>query len=51
MYRDLQAGNPVEADPVLGDLRERARALGVATPLVSAAFVQLSIHQRQRDAA
>ncbi len=48
MYRDLIAGERVEADQILGDLRTRARAAGLATPLVAAAFVQLSIHQRRR---
>jgi 2-dehydropantoate 2-reductase len=47
MYRDLMAGQPVEADQILGDLRERARQLGVAVPLVSAAFTQLDVHQRR----
>lgn len=47
MYRDLMAGQPVEADQILGDLRERARQLGVAVPLVSAAFIQLDVHQRR----
>ena len=48
MYRDLVAGDRVEADQILGDLRARARRAGVATPLVSAAFIQLDIHQRHR---
>jgi 2-dehydropantoate 2-reductase len=51
MYRDLIAGERVEADQILGDLRARARRAGLATPLVSAAFVQLDIHQRRLAAA
>ena len=51
MYRDLVAGDRVEADQILGDLRARARLAGVATPLVSAAFIQLDIYQRRRAAA
>ncbi len=47
MYRDLMGGERVEADQILGDLRARARLAGVATPLVSAAFIQLDIHQRR----
>ena len=47
MYRDLMAGQPVEADQILGDLRARARRLGVAVPLVSAAYTQLDVHQRR----
>jgi 2-dehydropantoate 2-reductase len=50
MYRDLMAGDAVEVDQILGDLRARARTLGIATPLVSAAFIQLSIYQRKRAA-
>ena len=47
MYRDLIAGERVEADQILGDLRARARLAGIATPLVSAAFIQLDAHQRR----
>lgn len=47
MYRDLLAGERVEADQILGDLLARARRLGVATPLVAAAFIQLDVHQRR----
>ena len=50
MYRDLVAGERVEADQILGDLRARALRAGVATPLVSAAFVQLDVHQRRLHA-
>jgi 2-dehydropantoate 2-reductase len=50
MYRDLVGGERVEADQILGDLRARARQAGVATPLVSAAFIQLDNYQRRRDA-
>jgi 2-dehydropantoate 2-reductase len=50
MYRDLVAGERVEADQILGDLRARARRAGLATPLVSAAFVQLDAYQRRRAA-
>jgi len=47
MYRDLMAGERVEADQILGDLRARALRAGVAVPLVSAAFLQLDVHQRR----
>ena len=50
MYRDLVAGERVEADQILGDLRARARRAGVATPLISAAFIQLDVYQRRRNA-
>ena len=48
MYRDLQRGRPVEVDQILGDLLARARDFGQETPLVSAAFAQLSIYSRTR---
>ena len=51
MYRDLTGGERVEADQILGDLRARARRAGVATPLVSAAFIQLDVYQRRRPTA
>ena len=51
MYRDLTSGGRVEADQILGDLRARARQAGIATPLVSAAFIQLDVYQRRRGAA
>ncbi len=48
MYRDLQSGNDVEADQILGDLVERARGFGVATPLLATAYTQLKVYQRGR---
>lgn len=52
MYRDMQAGNPVEADAILGDLIVRARSLNletpIDTPLLMAAFVALTIYERGR---
>ena len=50
MYRDLVAGERIEAGQILGDLRARARLADVATPLVSAACVQLDVYQRRRSA-
>jgi 2-dehydropantoate 2-reductase len=47
MYRDLQKGRSVEVDQILGDLLARARAHAVQVPLLTAAFVQLSIYQRR----
>jgi len=46
MYRDLQRGGPVEADHILGDLLRRGEACNVPTPLVKAAYVQLSIYSK-----
>lgn len=47
MRRDLEAGQRTEADAILGDMRRRARALGVAAPLLSAAFCHLDVHERR----
>jgi 2-dehydropantoate 2-reductase len=49
MYRDLTKGAPVEADTVPGDLLERGGKFGLTTPLLQAAFVNLSIYQRGRE--
>jgi 2-dehydropantoate 2-reductase len=51
MYRDFVKGAPVEADTILGDLLEHGQERAVATPLLQAAFVNLSIYQRGRDRA
>jgi 2-dehydropantoate 2-reductase len=51
MYRDLKKGAAVESDAILGDLLERGRNLGLVTPMLQAAFVNLSIYQRGLDAA
>jgi 2-dehydropantoate 2-reductase len=45
MYRDLLAGNNVEADQILGDLLERAQGFGVATPLLATAYANLKVYQ------
>jgi 2-dehydropantoate 2-reductase len=50
MYRDLQRGRSVEVDHILGDLRDRARRLGVPAPLLAAAFAHLRIYQQRLPA-
>ena len=47
MYRDMQGGQPVEVEHILGDLVRRASGLGVDTPLLKAATVQLRIYQKR----
>jgi 2-dehydropantoate 2-reductase len=47
MYRDLQKGNSVEADQIIGDLVVRAHRAQVTTPLLAAAFTHLSIYQKR----
>lgn len=49
MYRDLKKGAPVEVDAILGDLLEYGRKHGLTTPILHAAFVNLSIYQRGRE--
>ncbi len=51
MYRDLQAGMPVEAGQILGDLLVRAKALGVSAPLLAAASTHLTVYQNRLPAA
>jgi 2-dehydropantoate 2-reductase len=48
MLRDVEAGNAVEAEHILGDLLARAEAAGVAAPLLQAARCQLGIYEAQR---
>jgi 2-dehydropantoate 2-reductase len=45
LYRDLQNGSPIEADQIIGDLLARAQSVGVATPLLAAAYTHLCVYQ------
>jgi len=49
MYRDLTKNSPVEADHILGDLLRRGNALGLHSPLLQAAYVQLSVYMAGKD--
>ncbi|MGG5171522.1 2-dehydropantoate 2-reductase [Pseudarthrobacter sp. J1738] len=51
LYRDLQHGDPLEAEHILGDFAARAKALGVDAPLLDAAILQLRTHHQQSLAA
>jgi 2-dehydropantoate 2-reductase len=44
MYRDLLQGQPVEVEPILGDLVAEARQAGVPAPLLQAAAVTLRVY-------
>jgi 2-dehydropantoate 2-reductase len=44
MYRDLTKNGPVEVDHILGDLLRRGKTLGLVSPLLQAAYVQLSVY-------
>lgn len=48
MYRDLSKNAPVEVDQILGDLIARGRKLGVATPLLESACVNLRVYEAKR---
>jgi 2-dehydropantoate 2-reductase len=50
MYRDMKAGQRIEADQIIGDLVSRAAAHGVATPLLSAVLVRLKVYEAGRAA-
>ena len=50
MYRDLMKGFPVEADQIVGDLIARAKTANVPMPLLSAAYVNLSVYQKALSA-
>ncbi|SDK40393.1 ketopantoate reductase family protein [Streptomyces indicus] len=47
LYRDVVEGRRTEAEHLFGDLTSRARQLGVATPLLDLATVQLRVHERR----
>jgi 2-dehydropantoate 2-reductase len=47
MYRDLVAGNRVEAEHIVGDLVVRGRAFGIDMPLLEAALVNLRVYQNR----
>jgi 2-dehydropantoate 2-reductase len=48
MYRDLSKNAPVEVEQILGDLLERGNKLGLATPLLESACVNLRIYETRR---
>jgi len=48
MYRDLKAGQRVEADQIIGDLVSRAAASGAATPLLSTVLARLKVYEQAR---
>ena len=48
MLRDIERGGPTEGDHVLGDLLRRARALGVATPLLRTAACHVEAYEGRR---
>lgn len=47
MRRDLEAGQRTEGEAVLGDMLRRARALGVATPMLRIAVCHLQVNENR----
>jgi 2-dehydropantoate 2-reductase len=47
LSRDLIAGRPTEVDAVIGDLVDRAQALGLSTPVLSLTALALRVHNRR----
>lgn len=50
MYRDLQAGGEVEAQPIVGDMVRRAKLLELDIPFFRAAYTHLQVYQQTRKA-
>ncbi len=50
MFRDLQAGAPIEADQIIGDLLARAGRTNVPAPLLALAYTHLAIYQNRLGA-
>jgi 2-dehydropantoate 2-reductase len=48
MFRDLSAGNAVEADEIVGDLVRRGQGAGIAASLLSAAYAHLMVYANRR---
>jgi 2-dehydropantoate 2-reductase len=47
MFRDMQAGAPIEADQIIGDLLARASRSNVPAPLLALAYTHLAIYQNR----
>jgi 2-dehydropantoate 2-reductase len=46
MFRDLQNGQPIEADQIIGDLLVRADRARVPVPMLRSAYTHLSVYQQ-----
>ena len=51
MLRDIERGGPTEGAHVLGDLAARGAALGIATPTLDLAALNLASYEARRSAA
>jgi 2-dehydropantoate 2-reductase len=48
MLRDLEAGAPIEAQQIVGDLLELGRAKAIATPVLEIVFAHLRCYEERR---
>jgi 2-dehydropantoate 2-reductase len=51
LYRDMQKGQSVEVDTILGDLLARGHEHQLKTPLLQAGYVRLSVYQNSRPSS
>jgi 2-dehydropantoate 2-reductase len=51
MHHDLAHGSRTEAEWILGDMRKRATALSVATPLLRTAYAHLQVYENRLKTA
>jgi 2-dehydropantoate 2-reductase len=51
MHHDLAHGSRTEGEFIIGDMRRRAAALGVATPLLRTAWAHLQVYENRRAPA
>jgi 2-dehydropantoate 2-reductase len=51
MHHDLAHGSPTEGPYIIGDMRRRAAALGIATPLLRAAWAHLQVYENRLAAS
>jgi 2-dehydropantoate 2-reductase len=47
MRRDIERGNRIEADHIVGDLISRGRELGVPSPMLDVAYLHLQAYQNR----
>lgn len=50
MLNDMEAGNPTEADHVLGDMIRRANRHAIETPMIRAAYSRMQVYEAARKA-
>jgi len=51
MLRDIERGSVTEAEHILGDMANRARTLGIDTPLLDLARAHLAAYEMGRRRA